>query len=620
MSLRHSLALFCLAAVASGCSATGAVPFPTAGSGAGAFASRAELVPARFRITIPKRHRARRPSFVSPSTQGMTIAITGPVKANVVAGLTPSSPGCTSGLASTVCRLTYKLKPGKYTATIVTYDAVSCTTTCTIPPGAKRLSAAQRVAFKVVAGDANAINVILAAVVASLKILPSSSNSVLNAAHGIDLLGTAARSLIVEAFDADSNAIVGSGAPVLSVAQTSGTLPLKIVKPSSSSPNVFSVTPPAAYSANTATLTVTASFAGQSTNGCAQAGAICKASAVFDMKELLAVASTSGNGVDVFAVGETSPYATIAFGVAHPTAVAFDAAGELLVANCLQGCANTTSIDSVAIFSPPYSGVPTFITDGVYGPQSMLLSSSGDLFVGNCVSCRLGGTDSVSEYAPPFGTGSAPIATASNGIADPIGMALDAAGNLWVASCATCAGLTGDSVTSYAKPYTGAPTHTLFRNVAAPSSIAIDTSGNVFVANTGGTPNVTDFIAPSYTDSSNPAVMTTIGTVGTYTLTNPTAVLASGTTLFIADNNGGAGELLRCGPPFALGGASPNCTSALDVAGGIDAPNALLLDAAGNAFVANGGTSNVAQLSAPSFSTFTTLTPGNTPNAMAILP
>jgi hypothetical protein len=571
-----------------------------------------------FRIKVPKRSRTRRgPQYVSASTQGITIAFSGPTKSSVAAGLTPSSPGCVSGLQSTVCSLVYKLKPGKYAATIVTYDAVSCTTSCTIPPGAKALSTAQSVPFTVKAGAANKIDLILSAIPAAYSLVPMTSDSVINAGHGIDLLGTALHKIAVEALDPDGNVIFGAGSPTYTVSQTAGSLAVTLGQPAAASPNVFTVAPPAAYSASTATVAVTASYAGQATDGCAQTGAVCTTSIVFDMKELLAVASTFGNTVDIFSVGDTQPYASISFGVAHPTAVTFDASGDLLVANCLQGCTNTTSVDNIAVFAPPYSGVPAFVTTGVYGPQSLLISAGGNLFVGNCLSCRLGGTDSVTEYAPPFTNGSTPIATANNGVADPVSLALDPSGNLWVADCASCSGLSGDSVTSYASPYTGAPTHTLFRNVNVPVSIAVDASANVFVANQGGTPNVTGFVAPLYTDSSNPAVMTTITSIAGYTLGGPVAVSASGSNVFIADNGG---ALLECGPPFAIGGGSPNCGSnAIAATSGLTTPNSMVLDTSQNAFVGDGSTGFVVELPPP-YSTNTNLNPSNTPNAMAVLP
>jgi hypothetical protein len=51
------------------------------------------------------------------------------------------------------------------------------------------------------------------------------------------------------------------------------------------------------------------------TNGCTQTGAVCSTSVVFDMKALLVVAQ-SGSTVDIFVVGQSTPYATLSFGAA----------------------------------------------------------------------------------------------------------------------------------------------------------------------------------------------------------------------------------------------------------------------------------------------------------------
>jgi virginiamycin B lyase len=137
--------------------------------------------------------RLRRPAYVSPSTQSLTIAnSTGTVL--VTANLTPQSAGCTAPTASTplTCTASASVPSGTNTLTIATYDA----------PGAtgKKLA----VAALQVTGAANGpttINLTLSGIVASLALaldppaLPS---------------GTAARSaVLLNALDPDGNIIVG---------------------------------------------------------------------------------------------------------------------------------------------------------------------------------------------------------------------------------------------------------------------------------------------------------------------------------------------------------------------------------------------------------------------------
>jgi hypothetical protein len=69
-----------------------------------------------------------------------------------------------------------------------------------------------------------------------------------------------------------------------------------------------------------------------------------------------------------------------------------------------------------------------------------------------------------------------PIATITQGIAGPAGMAVDDAGNLFVANT------TGNSVTEYARNGTS-PEATYSQGVLGPVDVAVDAAGTVFVAN-----------------------------------------------------------------------------------------------------------------------------------------
>ncbi|MGD0053292.1 MAG: hypothetical protein ABSD03_15925, partial [Vulcanimicrobiaceae bacterium] len=104
-------------------------------------------------------------------------------------------------------------------------------------------------------------------------------------------------------------------------------------------------------------------------------------------------------------------------------------------------------------FAPPYTGAPTTtITSarGMNNPYALALDGAGNLFVAN-VSGGTGGT--VTEYAAPY-TGT-PITTISSGVNGPYALTLDGAGNLFVGNAS------GHTVTEYAPPYTAAPTATI---------------------------------------------------------------------------------------------------------------------------------------------------------------
>src|SRR5215469_14648016 len=141
-----------------------------------------------LRIRVPKRHRRAR--YISPATQGITIALTGPTNVSETASLQPNASGCTSTLAGTSCTLTIPgLKPcpssaNCYSGAVATYDAVSCNATCTIPPTAQELSANQSVAFTLSTGQSSVVGITLYGIAASVVILPDASSSIYGSSSG----------------------------------------------------------------------------------------------------------------------------------------------------------------------------------------------------------------------------------------------------------------------------------------------------------------------------------------------------------------------------------------------------------------------------------------------------
>jgi hypothetical protein len=118
-----------------------------------------------------------------------------------------------------------------------------------------------------------------------------------------------------------------------------------------------------------------------------------------------------------------------------------------------------TSTNNVTEYASPYTGAPiATISNGVNLPRGLAFDASGDLFVANY------NNNTVTEYAPPY-TG-APIATISNSLSSPYGLAFDASGDLFVANN------TNSNVTEYAPPYTGAPIATISNGVGHPAFLA----------------------------------------------------------------------------------------------------------------------------------------------------
>lgn len=547
----------------------------------------------------------------------MTLAISGPTPENVTTGLTPTSTGCESSLATTVCTFSYLLAPGSYTATITTYDEAPVGGS--IPAGAKVLSTAQGVAFTITAGQTNDVGLTLSGVPTAIAIVPFSGFTAGTLGQTIDLIGLGAHKFMVQALDADGNTIFGAGSPTFSVA-SSGSLGVTLGQPSTAAPNAFSVSPPPAYSSATATVTVTASYAGQATDGCAQSGAVCTASFAVDMKELIATLQSSS--FDLYEAGQTAALASITFTtgtapVSGQSAFTFDSAGDLVIATCQVGCAYGYggTPDAVRIYAPPYDAAPITITKGIYHVESLALDSGGNLWVGSCYTCEVGGADTITKYTPPFSSSSVPALTISTNVSVPIALAFDPSGNLWVANCQTCVGAgTTDTVTEYSNA--GAQLPPTLTGLSQPYGLALDSSSDVFVANRNGS-NVKEFSPPSYSSTSP----TTLSTVGGTALSQPQFLYQSGSDLWIADNNAGTnGEVFECGLPITGGN---DCTGPnVKITGSINQPVAFAFDGQSNLYVLNnGGSANLVEYASPYTAlTGQTSTGGYGTRALEVLP
>ncbi|HTA37692.1 MAG TPA: hypothetical protein VK760_01380, partial [Candidatus Acidoferrales bacterium] len=489
------------------------------------------------------------------------------------------------------------LTPGSYVATIAAYDGLNGT--------GHELSAGQSIPFTVTIGIANTIALTLSGLPARIAVLPGTSSTLANISGSLDMLGTGSHALLVQAFDADDNAIVGPGSPTFAIAHTSGSLGVAIVQPTATNPNTFTVTPPALFSKSTAKLTITAGYAGQKTNGCTLPGAVCTGTVTVDMTEI--VASLEFNQIELHAPNQTNALATVTAGVANPRAIAFDPNGDLVVANCLVGCGNGTSSDIISIYAPPYNGLPQIVTNGVVSPRNLLFDSKGNLYVAECLACTLGGTDNVTFYPAPFTASSAPSYALTNGINRPGALALDTLGNLFVANPAS------NQIREYAAPVSSssAPSTTVASNLSNPAAFAFDTANNLYAANFGNA-SVTEY-APPYA-TMKVKLASSVANV------NGLALDPAGD-VFVANCNVGCGNGAN---PDAITEYVPPLTNistpATTIVTGVSRPNAIVMDAAGTLYVANNN-STITVYSASSYTGVpVTLNLSGSASALSILP
>jgi DNA-binding beta-propeller fold protein YncE len=163
-----------------------------------------------------------------------------------------------------------------------------------------------------------------------------------------------------------------------------------------------------------------------------------------DPSDNLYVIGNAPNTMWVYAAGGSMRLRGITDGLDVPAAMAFDAAGNLYVANDGSG----TSTGSVTVYAPGGSSVLRTITRGIFHPNTLAFDEAGNLYVGtqDTPPDALGG--SIAVY-PPGGT--FPLRKIRKGIALPVAMAFDAANNLYVDNYGCVSGASScGSITVYA--------------------------------------------------------------------------------------------------------------------------------------------------------------------------
>ncbi len=208
------------------------------------------------------------------------------------------------------------------------------------------------------------------------------------------------------------------------------------------------------------------------------------------------------------ATGNIAPAATIAgsnTGLSYPEGVALDAGGQLYVTNSIPFPADSYS---VTVYAPGATGnvapVATIAgsNTGLNGPVGIAVDATGRLYVANA--------NSISIYSAGATGNAAPLATiqgSSTGLDQlrPTGIAVDASGNVYVTHFVQCFDPTytathGESVLVFAAGATGNATPIARiegsnTGLDGSTGIAVDAAGLLYVANTTECPYYQDWPA-----------------------------------------------------------------------------------------------------------------------------
>lgn len=472
MFKRRSIALAmmtALGAAAAGCGGNGASPLPVGAPSAPAHGSNN----VSLTILIPKAQPSARgqlsagrlqPSYVSSSTQSLALTI----KQNGVTALSKnvslsvgSNPNCATVSGGIQCTIAIGLTSGSYTGTISTYDGPIVSGS----PTGNLLSQGQSVPISVTAGQTDNIPVVLDGVPASITIVPASGSTIVGSTYGGFTLQSTAKAMTINAYDADGNVILGSGAPTYTAAATGG---ITVTQPTLGSPNQITLS---GTSGQSGTLTVTAA-APNGGYSCSSSGVVCTATASLSTwPHHLFVANDST--LSVYTTSDDVNWSLVntnSNGVSSPEGIAAGPDGTVFVAND----PNFIGTPNVAVFPPPYTATPAADTSGISYPNDLKVTSGGTLLVAD--------GSNIDKFVSPWtGTPTHISASVSRGIA------IDSSGDAFGGN------LYGPTILYSAPSYTSATTI----NSSFGESIAVAPDNTLFVGDY--TTQAVYVYAPPYT-------------------------------------------------------------------------------------------------------------------------
>ena len=292
---------------------------------------------------------------------------------------------------------------------------------------------------------------------------------------------------------------------------------------------------------------------------------------------------------------------TVGSGFSGPQGVALDGAGDVFVAD--SGNSAVKEIEAGTGGNPagvvsPASTVAT-VGSGFSSPVGVAVDGAGDVFVADS------GNNAVKEIEAGTGGNAAgavssasTVVTVGSGFNSPVGTAVDARGDVFVADSGNSAvkeieaGTGGNAAGAVSSASTVV---TVGSGFDAPHGIALDDAGDVFVADERV--GVVKEIEAGTSRGGGPvSSASTVVTVGSG-FSDPQGVAVDGAgDVFVADSGNGAVYEIEAGTGGNRAGVVSSASTVVTVGSGLSSPIGVAVDGAGDVFVAGSGSNAVKEI------------------------
>jgi sugar lactone lactonase YvrE len=247
-----------------------------------------------------------------------------------------------------------------------------------------------------------------------------------------------------------------------------------------------------------------------------------------------------------------------------PEGAAFDASGNLWIANSSNNTVVEYNVSQLGASGNPTPAVTLSATGAgsLNDPFALAFDATGNLWVANFV-----GPTVVEFTASQLGASASPtpavtLSATAGSLSNPEGLAVDASGTLWVANefnstvvafSPSQLGATGSPTPAVTLSATGAG------SLSAPEGLAFDASGRLWVANLGNS-TVVAFTASQFGANGSPTPAVTLSASGS-SLNSPQGLAFDGSGNLWVTNGGGSTVVQFAASQLVVSGAPiPNVT------------------------------------------------------------